>query len=104
MEPLTTNQKSKLTKEYIKVFQGRDNKQYYILITPQDNQNILLTSISTTKFREIRKCIQNAREIKARDSREVSSARSHNVSLIPQTDSATTPSKCKLLRTQEVGF
>lgn len=74
----TINAKGEKTKEFIKVFEGENKRKFYVLVTQTDNENFLLTGIPTTKLREIRKRINNAKEIKARDSGVVSSARSHN--------------------------
>ena len=85
----TINAKGEKTKEFIKVFEGENKRKFYVLVTQTDNENFLLTGIPTTKLREIRKRINNAKEIKARDSGVVSSAQSHNKTPTPTRDSTT---------------
>lgn len=85
----TINAKGEKTKEFIKVFEGENKRKFYVLVTQTDNENFLLTGIPTTKLREIRKRINNAKEIKARDSGVVSSAQSHNKTPTPSADSTT---------------
>ena len=85
----TINAKGEQTKEFIKVFEGENKRKFYVLVTQADNENFLLTGIPTTKLREIRKRIDNAQEIKARDSGVVSSAQSHNKTPTPTSDSTT---------------
>lgn len=85
----TINAKGEKTKEFIKVFEGENKRKFYVLVTQADNENFLLTGIPTTKLREIRKRIDNAKEIKARDSGVVSSAQSHNKTPTPTSDSTT---------------
>ena len=72
----TTNKEGQPTKDFIKVFQTEKGNKFYVLITARDNENFLLTGMPTTKLREVRKRINNAEAIQARDSGVVSSARS----------------------------
>ncbi|WP_233705572.1 hypothetical protein, partial [Helicobacter cinaedi] len=85
----TLNKNGSQTQEFIKAYQGEDNKIFYVLITPQENNKMLLTGFPTTKWREIKKRIQNANEIKARDLGEISSAQSHTMSPTPREHSTT---------------
>ena len=72
----TINKEGQPTKEFIKVFQAERGNKFYVLITARDNENFLLTGMPTTKLREVRKRINNAEAIEARDSGVVSSAQS----------------------------
>ncbi|WP_167620003.1 hypothetical protein [Helicobacter bilis] len=72
----TINKDGQPTKEFIKVFQAEKRNKFYVLITARDNENFLLTGMPTTKLREVRKRINNAEAIEARDSGVVSSAQS----------------------------
>lgn len=84
----TTNKQGQLTQDFIKAFQTDNKDLFYVLITPRDNNNFLLTGIPTTKVREIKKRLKSAEKVKARDSRVVSSAQSPTKTLTPNNNDA----------------
>ena len=89
LELLTMNKKGEKTREFIKVFQGANKRQYYVLIVSEDKDNIFLTGIPISRLNKINKRIENAIEIKARDSVRISNVRSHNQPTTPN-DNPTT--------------
>ncbi|ARJ57335.1 hypothetical protein [Campylobacter cuniculorum] len=62
------NSKGQETQEFIKSFQGKNGELFYIVITPRNENDFLLTAIPTTKTREIISRIRTAQHLKARDS------------------------------------
>ena len=68
----TINKKGEPTKEFIKVFNKDEKNKYYLVITPRDNENFLLTGIYLNREQKLINKMQKAKSIKARNPKEVS--------------------------------